>query len=142
MQKITIALILGIANLSAVTALDAQLVLSPISEVSDVLPQHGDHSVDESILAAIQNYPDPVAAYLSLQDEDIRAETEAILAEPRLLHIRGAAKPVWMTEGDKMRLRKKGTNFMDITEHEAFYAKHPYDAAANKPSEFPCKHAR
>jgi leucyl aminopeptidase len=142
MQKIIIIYILGIANLLLVTALEGQLVLPPISEFSEVLPQHGDHSVDESMLAAIQSHPDPVAAYLSLQNENTRADTETKLAEPRLLHIMGAAKPVWMTEGDKMRLRRKATKFMDITEHEAFYAKQPYDAASNKPSELPCKRAR
>jgi leucyl aminopeptidase len=142
MQMTIIAYILGIANLSAVAALDAQLVLSPISEVSNVLPQHGDHGVDESISAAIKNHPDPVAAYISLQSEDSRAETEEVLAEPRLLQIMGAAKPEWMTEGDKMRLRRKGTKFMDITDHEAFYAGQTHDAAAKRPSELSGEHSR
>lgn len=141
MQKSIIAYLLGIANLSA-AALDAQLVLSPIAEVASVSPPHGDHSVDGRILAAIKNHPDPVAAYVSLQSEDIRAETEAVLAEPCLLQIMGAAKPEWMTEGDKMRLRRNGTDFMDITEHEEFYAEQVHDAAAEKPSELSGEHSR
>jgi hypothetical protein len=34
-----------------------------------------------------------------------------------------------MTEGDKMRLRREGLFFMDITEHEEYYAQHAADAA-------------
>ncbi|KAJ5177187.1 peptidase family M28 [Penicillium canariense] len=133
MQKSIIAYLLAAANLTAAVR-DAQLVLAPITEISSVSASHGDHRVDESILAALDKHPDPVTAFVSLQGEDARAETEAALAEPRLLRIMGAAKPEWMTEGDKMRLRRKGTKFMDITDHEEFYGEQVYSAAAGKPN--------
>ncbi|KAI9461343.1 Zn-dependent exopeptidase [Boletus coccyginus] len=37
-----------------------------------------------------------------------------MLDEPRLLQVFGA-DPVWVTEGDKLRLRKQGLGFMDLT---------------------------
>jgi leucyl aminopeptidase len=38
------------------------------------------------------------------------------------LHVVGEQKPEWMTEGDKLRLRRRGKKFVDITDHEEFYA--------------------
>lgn len=135
MQKSIIAYLLGAAHLTAAVS-DTQRVLAPIPDWT-VSPPHGDHSVHESILAAIENNPDPVAALISLQSEDVRAETEATLAEPRLLRMMGEAKPEWMTEGDKMRFRRLGIKFMDITDHEKFYAEQIHAMAAAKPSELP-----
>jgi leucyl aminopeptidase len=40
-----------------------------------------------------------------------------ILDEPRLLQVLGT-EPVWLTEGDKLRLKKQGLSFMDLTGHE------------------------
>ncbi|KAK0710174.1 hypothetical protein B0T26DRAFT_652514 [Lasiosphaeria miniovina] len=40
------------------------------------------------------------------------------LATPKLLHIMGDAAPTWMTEGDKMRLKKSGKKFADLTNHQ------------------------
>ncbi|KAH0835054.1 Zn-dependent exopeptidase [Lanmaoa asiatica] len=44
----------------------------------------------------------------------------ATLDEPRLLEVFGA-EPVWMTEGDKLRLKKKGLSFMDLTGREDIF---------------------
>ena len=75
------------------------------------------HVVDEGIIAALATHNDPVDALLTLQPE-----TASFLAQPRLLHVVGDQVPNWMTEGDKLRLRKAGKKFVDITEHEDFYA--------------------
>lgn len=76
------------------------------------------HQVDPAILAALAKYLDPVDAYVSLQPE--AAEK---LSQPRLLHVNGETHPQWLTEGDKLRLARKGKKFMDITEHDGFYKK-------------------
>ncbi|KAJ5999854.1 peptidase family M28 [Penicillium waksmanii] len=139
MHKSLLACFLGAAQLT-VAIPDLQRVLAPIPSGSGdagagVSRPHGDHTVHESILAAIETHADPVTALVSLQSEDeARAKTEAALAEPRLLRRLGApnAKAEWMTEGDKMRLRREGVKFMDITDHEEFY-KEQVDAMAGKP---------
>jgi leucyl aminopeptidase len=77
------------------------------------------HAVDPAILAALEAHPDPVDAYLSL-----KPEAAAELAAPRLLHVAGEEAPRWMTEGDKMRLRRERKKFTDITDHEEFYAQY------------------
>lgn len=40
-----------------------------------------------------------------------------ILHAPRLVEVFGT-EPVWMTEGDKLRLKKQGLSFTDLTGHE------------------------
>ncbi|ORX38701.1 peptidase family M28 [Kockovaella imperatae] len=69
------------------------------------------HVVDESIYMAMERYDDPVLALLSIQPE--LAET---LAEKRLIQVFGDDGPVWMTEGDKLRLRRERKKFMDVTD--------------------------
>ena len=39
-----------------------------------------------------------------------------------------------MTEGDKLRLRQRGKKFMDITEHQDFYAEQAMASFAGDPS--------
>ena len=75
------------------------------------------HEVDPAILAALKQHLDPVDAFVSLYPE---AADE--LAESRLLHVYGEEKPRWLTEGDKLRLKRKGKKFIDITDHHEFYA--------------------
>jgi leucyl aminopeptidase len=99
-------------------SLETQLVLTP--------PQEAEYSAEEAIFAALEEHSDPVAAYVSLQP-DIESE----LAQPRLLHVVGEQKPEWMTEGDKLRLRRRGKKFMDITDHHSFYEQQ-VDAWAGK----------
>ncbi|KAJ5404340.1 peptidase family M28 [Penicillium cosmopolitanum] len=132
MHKSLLACFLGAAQLTASASTSGS---GDAGVVAGVSRPHGDHSVHESILSAIETHADPVAALVSLQSEDeARAKTEAALAEPRLLRRLGApnAKAEWMTEGDKMRLRREGVKFMDITDHEDFY-KEQVDALAGKP---------
>jgi leucyl aminopeptidase len=45
----------------------------------------------------------------------------AQLAQPRLLHVFGEPAAKWMTEGDKLRLKRQGKKFADITDHQEFY---------------------
>ncbi|KAH8804604.1 peptidase family M28 [Xylogone sp. PMI_703] len=100
-----------------------QVVFTPHTKDSSLAV---DHVVDTAILAALDMYADPVDALVSVQPE--RA---AELAEPRLLHVSGERQPEWMTEGDKLRLRRRGKKFMDITDHQDFYAQN-VDAKAGK----------
>jgi len=105
--------LVGLASLSLsqVPVPPGQVILVPSPVPASV------HTVDEAIVAALRTYADPVDALLSLQPE-----SAAFLAEPRLLHIFGQEKPKWLTEGDKLRLRRAGKKFMDITDHEDFYS--------------------
>lgn len=74
------------------------------------------HSQD-AIAAVLEKYSDPVEAMVHLDPA-----SEALLSEPRLLRVSGEAEARWLTEGDKLRLRKERKKFVDITEHEDFYA--------------------
>jgi leucyl aminopeptidase len=68
------------------------------------------HEAHSSILSAIDAYPDPVDALLSL-----RPDLALSLSTPRLLDVAGQDGAVWMTEGDKLRLKREGRFFIDIT---------------------------
>lgn len=105
---------------------DKQSFLAPSP---DARVAHTEHIVDNAVLAALKTHSDPVAALVALQPE-----VAASLAEPRLLHVFGDDKPEWMTEGDKLRLRRRGKKFADITEHRDFYSQQ-VDALAGKASE-------
>lgn len=107
---------------------DKQVLLVPSPEVQSA---HTQHVVDKAILAALNTYSDPVAALVALQPE-----IAANLAEPRLLHVIGDQVPEWMTEGDKLRLRRRGKKFVDITDHRDFYALQA-DTLSGKASESP-----
>jgi leucyl aminopeptidase len=89
------------------------------------------HTVNEDILAALRTHADPVDALVSLNPQ-----AAAPLAAPRLLHIFGQEKAEWLTAGDKMRLRRAGQKFMDITDHEAFYSQQLEASTAGKACEF------
>lgn len=88
------------------------------------------HQVDPAILAALEKHSDPVDAFVSLHPE---AAEE--LAQPRLLHVVGEPSAQWMTEGDKLRLKRQGKKFVDITDHEDFY-KEQVHALAGEAREF------
>lgn len=107
---------------------ESQVVFAPSPEAPNA---YGQHDVDEAILSALNTHSDPVAALVSL-----RPEAAAFLAEPRLLHVRGEDKPEWMTEGDKIRLRRRGQKFIDITDHHEFYAEQATTASTSNPSEW------
>jgi len=105
-----LALVLSFSRLGLAAVSPAQAVLAP--------PTPSVHIVDKAILAALRTHADPVDALIALQPE-----SAAALAEPRLLRVFGEEKPEWMTEGDKLRLRRAGNKFMDITDNEHFYSK-------------------
>ncbi|KAI1814979.1 peptidase family M28 [Poronia punctata] len=95
---------------------DNQVVLGATKEASkpaSFIPTTGKHTVDNAILSALETYADPVDALVSL-----RPELTDELAQPRLLHVQGDDKAKWMTEGDKMRLRRKGQKFKDMTDYQ------------------------
>lgn len=103
---------------------DGQVVIAPptSNDHTEAVPStyadaHGDHIVDDSILAALGAHADPVDALISLQPE-----LAAQLAERRLIHVFDQPEPQWMTEGDKLRLRREGKKFMDITDHQELYS--------------------
>ncbi|EFQ35787.1 peptidase family M28 [Colletotrichum graminicola] len=73
-------------------------------------------AVDSSIHAALEKHSDPVDALVSLQPE-----MAAKMAEARLMHVFGEKKAEWMTEGDKLRLRRKGRKFRDMTDFQELY---------------------
>lgn len=89
---------------------------SPPSVPSDGGNVHGEHVVDDAIWAALKANVDPVDALISLQPE-----LAAQLAEPRLIVVAGQPEPEWMTEGDKLRLRREKKKFRDITDHQDLY---------------------
>lgn len=110
MRSISAALLLlgSLAGANAASG-DAQRVLGSQTPSK--------HAVDPAILAALEAHNDPVDAWIALHPEV--AEN---LSQPRLLHVAGDKNAQWMTEGDKLRLRRNGRKFVDITDHHAFYA--------------------
>ncbi|ROV90373.1 hypothetical protein VMCG_09722 [Cytospora schulzeri] len=100
-----------------------QAVLAPpaddktASTPSAEFPKEHVHVVDDAILAALDTYSDPIEALASLQPG-----SASELLELRLIHVFGQPKPQWMVEGEKMRLRREGKKFMDITNHRELYS--------------------
>ncbi|TWU76152.1 hypothetical protein ED733_001274 [Metarhizium rileyi] len=74
------------------------------------------HQADPAVLEALEKHADPVDAFVSLHPEAADQ-----LAQPRLLRVSGEQTARWMTEGDKLRLKRGGKKFADITDHEDFY---------------------
>lgn len=97
---------------------------------------HAGHVVDESILAALEAYDDPIDALVSLQPE-----LAAQMAERRLIQVFGESAPEWMTEGDKLRLRRQHKKFMDITDHQDLYTG-SVNSMAGKASKNPFRSSR
>ncbi|KAJ8123274.1 hypothetical protein ONZ43_g733 [Nemania bipapillata] len=105
---------LSASGVSASLRVDSQVVLGSSNALDRDIPASGPvHAVDDAILAALHAHADPVDALVSL-----RPELAEELAEPRLLHVLGHDEPQWMTEGDKLRLRRKGQKFKDITDYQ------------------------
>lgn len=73
-------------------------------------------AIIESLLAT--HAGDPVQV-MRLLDPENASELDA----PRLLQVFGA-EAVWMTEGDKLRLRQQGLGFIDLTNHQDLHACH------------------
>jgi len=120
----SIAMMLSTLRASLLLLLSQQLLGSGIASAAAAAEQHvlkpppqrHQHAVDPAILRALEAHADPVDALLSL-----RPSLAAEMAEPRLLHVSGDAAPRWMTEGDKLRLRRQRRNFADVTDHEDVY---------------------
>ncbi|EGX88962.1 peptidase [Cordyceps militaris CM01] len=112
-------LTLGLAGLGAASP-DSQVIFSHHAA-------HAQHQVDPAILAALKAHKDPVDAYIALHPE--AAEK---LAEKRLLRVAGEKEAQWMTEGDKMRLRRQGRTFADITDYDEFYKQNAVSSQSGK----------
>lgn len=111
---------------------EVQVVFAPSIETPRIPTTYHDYSTAEAhehLLQTIKAHPDPVDAYLALQPE-----AAAQLAEPRLLHVIGEQTPQWLTVGDKMRLRRKGKKFMDVTNYQDVYEQQQVDALAGRAS--------
>ena len=121
------AILVLLLAIHVVRASDAQQVVFRPSP--GILSTHGKKIDEAAITAALKMHPDPVDALLSLDPD--RA---GLLAESRLLHVIGESEPRWWTEGDKLRLWRQGKKFMDITEHEDFYANQEGGLMSGKPS--------
>ena len=90
------SLLLALAALSSALPPRSQLTYS-----SSSLASH--HVVDEAIYSALERSNDPVDALLHLQPH-LADE----LAERRLIRVLDdEEEDVWMTEGDKLRLRRQ-----------------------------------
>lgn len=128
-------LLLLILAQQAVSSRSQQVILSndahdeALHSTSSYTTAHNDHVVHDTVLGALDSNDDPVDAMLS-----IHPELASDLAEPRLLHVFGQSKPEWMTEGDKMRLRRQGKKFMDITDHQGLYEDNSVSSWAGKAS--------
>ena len=127
---------LGSAGAKVLLLLSAQLSIASAARGSQAVlqPSHEQpftqkqHKVSASIVEALETHQNPVDALLSLHPE-----LAGQLAEPRLLHVAGEKEPQWMTEGDKMRLRRQNKKFMDITDHHEFYAQQVESSTSGKP---------
>ncbi|KAG2355229.1 Zn-dependent exopeptidase [Suillus spraguei] len=73
-------------------------------------------AIIESLLAT--HADDPVQV-MRLLDPENASELDG----PRLLQVFGE-EAVWMTEGDKLRLRQQGLGFLDITDHQDLHICH------------------
>ncbi|PYH48310.1 peptidase [Aspergillus saccharolyticus JOP 1030-1] len=131
---LTLSLLLSTAQ-SALGVANAPPSTQQILESTNQAPYSHDDAIfvldEDSVHAALHAHPnDPVAAFLSLSPG-----SADFLAQPRLLHVRGESRPQWMTEGDKLLLRQQGKKFMDITDHEDYYAAqmHALAGSANLP---------
>ena len=120
-KKALLLLSLSLASLSsAASGNDAQVVLAPN------MPQY---DVDRAILDALEAHKDPVEAYIAL-----KPEMADQLAEARLLHVSGEKEPRWATEGEKLRLKRKGKKFTDVTDYHEFYEEHAAGVMEGKAS--------
>ncbi|KAK4158943.1 Zn-dependent exopeptidase [Cladorrhinum sp. PSN259] len=84
------------------------------------VPSHGHayenihHPPPPEVMEALRLFPtDPVNAL-----KYARPDAAEALDAPRLLRVLGEDEPRWMTEGDKLRLRRGGRRFVDLTGHD------------------------
>lgn len=105
-------LFLGLAQGTLSSSAAGQAVLGSTSD------RHTDNGMftQDAIAAALEKHDDPVEAMLFL-DPSLADQVN----ERRLLHVRGDKEAKWLTEGDKMRLRRQGRKFVDITGYDEYY---------------------
>ena len=109
LSRSTISLLLPLATLLLVLpttqAHPAQHAFTPSP------PPPSDVPSESHILSILSLHEDPVDAMLAL-DPSLASQ----LAEPRFLQVmEGDETSSWMTEGDKMRLRRRNLDFIDWT---------------------------
>jgi bacterial leucyl aminopeptidase len=124
-QLIRLVTVLGLS-----TVLVAASLISPVTDNQAVLTLAGDTTGTEteaSIANFIANFTDPVEALIAL-----RPGQEAQIRTSRLLHVLGDATARWMTEGDKLRLRRQRRKFIDITDHHEYYESQASSFTAGK----------
>jgi len=115
--------------LFSTTLLSLLLTFSPLAQTKPLLIQsqgtqtllssNQHHEPHPSILSALSTFTDPVDALIAL-----RPGLESYLSSDRLLQIFDGTpdpEPIWGTEGDKLRLRREGKGFMDVTENWELY---------------------
>ncbi|KAF6832150.1 peptidase family m28 [Colletotrichum musicola] len=107
-------LLLGSSQLAVASAANGDQVVF-VADSDATVPARV-HKADDAVLAALKAHPDPVDALIALQPE--KADK---MAERRLIHVFGEKEAEWMTEGDKLRLRRKGKKFRDVTKHQGLY---------------------
>ncbi|KZT27406.1 Zn-dependent exopeptidase [Neolentinus lepideus HHB14362 ss-1] len=95
--------VLAAVAVTARTFSGAQIALEEVSSPVDALA----HRIQELSLT----YADPVELYKAVDPAGA-----ADLDEPRLFRVPGLEGAMWLTEGDKLRLRRQGVKFVDITE--------------------------
>lgn len=89
----------------------ASVLYPPSSQSQQVLQSGNDvEDTEASIKQLLAVHDDDPVQVMHLVDPGYAAT----LDEPRLLQVFGA-EPAWMTEGDKLRLKKQGLSFMDLT---------------------------
>jgi hypothetical protein len=123
----TFATLAALASV-AVAAASQQQVFSETS--ASPLAASPSKSDSFNIEEFVEQYEDPVEA-MKAYDPSSAYE----LDQPRLIEVFGEGEPVWMTEGDKLRLRKNGKAFMDVTEFRDVKRKDAF-AASSEHSEF------
>lgn len=107
-----------------------QPIFAP-SPLSDEKAEDAAQISNEAIVAALEAHNDPVHALIAL-----RPDAAAEMAQPRLLQVMGQKEPEWLTEGDKLRLRREGKKFMDITDHADSYSQQTDAFVAGKASKY------
>jgi len=90
-----------------------QQAISPSSWLPHHKPEHA-QLVDPAILERLSS-PDFDAIQLLKELEPARAHE---LDEPRFLHVFAEDHGRWMTEGDKINLRRQNKKFVDLTGRE------------------------
>ncbi|CED82412.1 Transferrin receptor and related proteins containing the protease-associated (PA) domain [Phaffia rhodozyma] len=106
-MKIPLFVVPTLTILPVALSIPLQFVASP-PDASQLLPSNPDFTLGD-VDRLLKIHPDPVELMKLLSPETAEEEDE-----PRLLRVFGR-QAFWGTEGDKMRLRREGLGFMDLT---------------------------